>query len=253
MEEIWKVYRDTRISKNGKHIKKCGKLYELSNYGRIKINGVITEPKKFMNTEYYTCPASRYSVLLHRNIAKLFIDNPENKQCVDHIDGNKHNNRVDNLRWVTNKENNNNPVTRKRFLDTVNIRKSNGLYNSKLKGKHRTEETKRKISKALTGKKRSTTIWNKGLKNCYSDETIRKRKESYKNTISNWPEEKRNEINNKIRNKAKGNSNVKGYVYINNGKVNKMIPKDELNNYISNCWIKGRINTWNVTIPIQQE
>ena len=242
MEEIWKVYRDTRIAKNGNYMKKAGKLYELSNYGRIRINGVITEPKKFRNTEYYACPASKYSGLLHRNIAKLFIDNPENKPCVDHIDGNKHNNRVDNLRWVTHKENNNNPVTKTRFLESLHTFYSNPLYVCPFKGKHHSEESKRKLSKAHKGKKRSTPIWNKGLKNCYSEETIRKMQESIKITKSKWSEEKRNEINNKIRNKVKGNSNVKGYVHIHNGKVHKMIPKDELNNYISNGWTKGRIN-----------
>jgi hypothetical protein len=42
---------------------------------------------------------------IHRLIALTFIPNPENKPCVDHIDRDKHNNAVSNLRWVTYAEN----------------------------------------------------------------------------------------------------------------------------------------------------
>ena len=53
--------------------------------------------------------------IVSRVIAETFIPNPDNKPQVDHIDTDKRNNCVDNLRWVTAKENSNNEITKKHF------------------------------------------------------------------------------------------------------------------------------------------
>jgi hypothetical protein len=53
------------------------------------------------------CKESKYkSFRIHRLIAIAFIPNPDNKPCVNHLDGNKLNNNIDNLEWCTHSENN---------------------------------------------------------------------------------------------------------------------------------------------------
>ena len=44
-------------------------------------------------------------VFVHRLLATAFIPNPENKRCIDHINGIRDDNRLENLRWVTHQEN----------------------------------------------------------------------------------------------------------------------------------------------------
>lgn len=54
---------------------------------------------------------------IHRLVAETFIPNPQNKKDVDHVDTNRQNNCVWNLRWATRKENCNNPLSLKHYSD----------------------------------------------------------------------------------------------------------------------------------------
>ena len=83
--------------------------YQISNYGRIKFLFYTQQRIGYGSKDqhgYLTFKMSkRGSFYVHRLVAEAFIPNPENKPCVNHKDGKKQNNRVDNLKWVTKSEN----------------------------------------------------------------------------------------------------------------------------------------------------
>lgn len=132
-------------------------LYQVSNLGRVrsldrkvwggdKFGYCIRQGKILKLNDHLGYKFIRLSVnankkkyWVHRLVAETFILNPENKPQVDHIDTDASNNNVDNLRWVTQKENRNNPLTREHWL------KANSGKNSKLYGIPRSEEVKEKI------------------------------------------------------------------------------------------------------------
>lgn len=115
MEEIWK------------DIPGYEGYYEVSNFGRVrsvertiphnqKDGGVILRRirQRIIRFEltvygYFIVRLHKYGVvrtiLVHRLVAQLFIDNPENKPTVNHKDGNRTNNYVWNLEWCTQSEN----------------------------------------------------------------------------------------------------------------------------------------------------
>lgn len=92
------------------YVTPCGRVY----------NG---KTKKFLkpiisNRGYLRVAIKGKMKAIHRLVADKYLPNPLKKSCVDHIDGNRLNNNIDNLRWCTYEENNKNPITLERMAAT---------------------------------------------------------------------------------------------------------------------------------------
>ena len=82
--------------------------YQVSSWGRVRsANGIL---KPYRNKKGYlkvglSKDGKCHKKRVNRLVAMAFIDNPNDLPFVDHIDGNKENNSITNLRWVTDEEN----------------------------------------------------------------------------------------------------------------------------------------------------
>ncbi len=111
-EEVWKdvigYEEDFMVSNYGRVRRKEKTIICKNKYGECKkiIKGRYLKPGLNSYGYYrFTCEKSKH-MLVHRAVAEAFIPNPDEKPCVNHIDGDKTNNNINNLEWNTYAENN---------------------------------------------------------------------------------------------------------------------------------------------------
>ena len=133
MEEVWK------------DIEEFQNFYQISNLGRVKrkrryvknniqrgsrmIDERISSPQdngRGYKQIYVSINNKRIMLYVHRLVASYFIENPNKKLEVNHLDGNKSNNNVNNLEWVSRLENQQHAVANNL------IPKGNEIWNCKL-------------------------------------------------------------------------------------------------------------------------
>lgn len=143
-------------------------LYMVSNLGRVKSLERYDSRGCKIKERILTGTIDKYGYIIvnlsknnknkqfkvHRLVAIAFIPNSENKPFIDHINTIRDDNRVENLRWATYEENNNNQLTRKKKSENhANIKgENNPMY-----GKKHSEETKKKMSKSHKGSNNSNS------------------------------------------------------------------------------------------------
>lgn len=132
--------------------------YSISSYRAVKsfISGKERLLKPVLdNRGYYMVRIKRKAYNVHRLVALTFIPTDDTTLHIDHIDGNKLNNHISNLRWCTQKENNNNPITRHRISQGLIGGKRTPKQKERMKaaqqkakpmlGKHHSQETLEKF------------------------------------------------------------------------------------------------------------
>ena len=101
--------------------------YEISIYGDVYFKGDVSGKLRRKSgicvqhrnrLGYYIVHINGKTYYVHRLLAITYIENPENKKEIDHIDGNPSNNSLNNLRWAIHKENLNNSVSVEREINS---------------------------------------------------------------------------------------------------------------------------------------
>ena len=99
-------YKDIKGYENLYRVNKQGDVYSLISNKVLKTFYRGSRPDNKYKVVDLRTNGKRKTISVHRMVAEAFIPNPDNLPCVNHKDGNKDNNCVENLEWCTYSENN---------------------------------------------------------------------------------------------------------------------------------------------------
>lgn len=109
-------------------------------YGLSRSNDIRYKNKKWLLKQYKDNNGYMYVTLslnkkrkvfkVHKLMAITFLNNIDNKKCVNHIDSNRENNNIENLEWITHKENTQHALKKGRFnnmkeLNSIRMKNTN--------------------------------------------------------------------------------------------------------------------------------
>ena len=165
-------------------------VYQVSSFGRIKsltrickhpLGGIRKVNERIMKLDinkkwgylrvYLSKNGKRKRYLVHRLVAKAFLENPNNYDVVNHKDLNPSNNHKDNLEWCTVLQNNTyGDKVKRMYKQVVQIDKSGKVlkyFESITQASKETNITRCTISNCLNGKQKTAGgfIWKKGSAN----------------------------------------------------------------------------------------
>lgn len=219
------------MSEQWKDIKGYEGIYQVSTLGRVKrLAGVIeTErgprrlPERYKKAVmiagylYYSLYINDIEerCAAHRLVASAFIPNPENKPHVNHLNGIKADNRVENLEWCTRSENMQHALKTGLWEQYDRHGEKNPMY-----GKHHSQDAKQKIADVHRGTH-------------HSEETKKKMSETRHNM-------KLSEVHKQRIGENARRSNT-GRKWIHRDEVQRFVKADVLQQFLDDGWEPGKI------------